>query len=230
MFGRIICRTGPVAVSIAACLLAMWVSATSVEARSRGRTVIGIGLGLAALSAISQSSESRGYRSRSRHGKSYASRRTRGTQQARKRNSSSKVARHDASRKSSRSTTSRAPRDIEPSIESNQSVEPISGEAPGPDQPIPATPPSLETGATTALKTAVSDPKHVRMAQERLKSLGYEVTDASGEVDLQTRIAIMRFQDQIGHPANGQLTEEQLLILLKPGTPVVTGSRASGKP
>ncbi len=44
--------------------------------------------------------------------------------------------------------------------------------------------------------------------------LGYDVSASSGKLDLQTKIAIVKFQDSVGAPSMGELTAEQLERLL----------------
>ncbi|MDQ8700622.1 peptidoglycan-binding domain-containing protein [Hyphomicrobium sp. LHD-15] len=56
----------------------------------------------------------------------------------------------------------------------------------------------------------ISTKEEVTSAQEHLRYLGYDVPTTTGVLDLNTKIAIMKFQDSIGAQATGGLTVEQL--------------------
>ncbi len=56
----------------------------------------------------------------------------------------------------------------------------------------------------------ISTREEVTSAQEHLRYLGYDVPAMTGVIDLNTKIAIMKFQDSIGAPPTGGLTVDQL--------------------
>ena len=74
---------------------------------------------------------------------------------------------------------------------------------------------SLTVPANTASPSSISTPAEITSAQEHLKFLGYDVPEASGTMDLKTKIAIMQFQDAIGAPTTGLLSREQLQRLFQ---------------
>jgi hypothetical protein len=84
--------------------------------------------------------------------------------------------------------------------------------------PAPAAP--VETGAIPAAAPAgpavgmpISTPAEIVSAQEHLRYMGYDVPQASGVIDLKTKIAILQFQESIGQATTGVLTVEQLQAL-----------------
>lgn len=56
----------------------------------------------------------------------------------------------------------------------------------------------------------ISTKEEVTSAQEHLRYLGYDVPAMTGVLDINTKIAIMKFQDSIGAQATGGLTVDQL--------------------
>jgi hypothetical protein len=70
------------------------------------------------------------------------------------------------------------------------------------------------TGAIPAVagpaSNMISTTEEITSAQEHLRYLGYEVPAMTGVLDLNTKIAIMKFQDSIGAPSTGGLTVDQL--------------------
>jgi hypothetical protein len=74
--------------------------------------------------------------------------------------------------------------------------------------PAPASINSTPGESVAAMK--ISTPAEISAAQDHLRYLGYDVATSSGQLDLQTKIAIMKFQDSVGSPATGELTIEQL--------------------
>jgi Putative peptidoglycan binding domain len=80
--------------------------------------------------------------------------------------------------------------------------------------------PAAALAAATGKETSptaetISTPEEIKSAQEHLRYLGYDVPDATGALDLKTKIAIMRFQDSAGDSSTGVLTVEQLQLLFK---------------
>lgn len=71
---------------------------------------------------------------------------------------------------------------------------------------VPATTAALPAGAGNFISTR----EEITSAQEHLRYLGYEVPATSANLDLDTKIAVMKFQDSIGAEATGALTTEQL--------------------
>ncbi len=68
--------------------------------------------------------------------------------------------------------------------------------------------PGVPGGDPRAAKIATL--AEISTAQEHLRYLGYDVKGTNGVLDLETKIAIMKFQDSIGAPATGDLTVGQL--------------------
>lgn len=79
--------------------------------------------------------------------------------------------------------------------------------------PVAVAPTSRLTAPASPL--LISTPAEITAAQEHLKYLGYDVQTTSGTLDLNTRIAAMKYQDSIGAPATGELTVEQLQLLFR---------------
>lgn len=61
--------------------------------------------------------------------------------------------------------------------------------------------------------TAIATPQEIKSAQQHLQFLGYDIPDASGVLDIKTKVAILQFQDSIGAKTSGELTHEQLQLL-----------------
>jgi Putative peptidoglycan binding domain len=227
---------GRLAVLLLASLLVVVLSGqVSAQSRSSGvRVGIGAGiLGAIILNDLAQT-EPRAEQQPRRHGS------------ARRSGSRSSSARQQdkdetARRKKRYATSSRSSK--------QKKVEPEVSEAPRTESPSPITPEkpvspmptatavatsepradpigsagdkSLVAPNTTAGLVPISTPGQIKSAQEHLKFLGYEVPEATGSIDLKTKIAIMQFQESIGAPLTGSLTVEQLHALF------VTAARQS---
>jgi Putative peptidoglycan binding domain len=76
--------------------------------------------------------------------------------------------------------------------------------------PNPGSPQGEQAPPRSPASAKISTPAEITAAQEHLRYLGYDVATSSGQLDLQTKIAIMKFQDSVGAPATGELTVEQL--------------------
>jgi len=86
-------------------------------------------------------------------------------------------------------------------------------------QPAPAlagnpTPTPTTPAPGTSLQV-ISTPAEITSAQNHLKYMGYAVPEATGTIDLKTKIAIMQFQDSIGGPVTGVLTMDQMQTLFQ---------------
>lgn len=60
----------------------------------------------------------------------------------------------------------------------------------------------------------ISTAPEIKVAQEHLKFLGYDVPSATGTLDSKTKIATIQFQESLGVPTTGELTVNQLQALL----------------
>lgn len=173
----------------------------AVEAGSRNVGVgIGVGAGLLLLDQLSKSKSGK--------------------------KSSSKKRRNDEAPRTSKAK--KQPRDVEesqPETASKASDDKSSNGADTPAvgaQPAATAPPVTTTATTAPAATAalpaplavssnvLSTPDEITSAQEHLRFLGYDVAATTGVLDLNTKIAIMKFQDAIGAPATGELTVQQL--------------------
>jgi hypothetical protein len=81
-------------------------------------------------------------------------------------------------------------------------------EAPRPEAAVPVVAPDAATAGTV-----ISTPSEITSAQQHLQYIGYDITAATGVLDLKTKIAIMQFQESLGAPTTGVLTVEQLQAL-----------------
>lgn len=80
--------------------------------------------------------------------------------------------------------------------------------AAAPTQPAPA-----QQAGDAAPATAEPDPELVTDIQTSLQARGYTISEASGELDAETRAAIRAFQRRQGLPATGQPTPELLALI-----------------
>ena len=85
------------------------------------------------------------------------------------------------------------------------------------DQPATTAPQSAVAAAAEKAAPAgpalISTPAEIKAAQDHLRYLGYDLPVNNGTSDLNTKIAIMKYQDSIGAPSTGFLTVEQLQTL-----------------
>src|SRR5262245_49797272 len=80
--------------------------------------------------------------------------------------------------------------------------------------------PATALGAAASKPTGpsaetISTREEIKSAQEHLRYLGYDIPDATGALDLKTKIAIMQFQESAGISTTGILTVEQLQLLFR---------------
>jgi N-acetyl-anhydromuramyl-L-alanine amidase AmpD len=68
---------------------------------------------------------------------------------------------------------------------------------------------SAAVAAPASNATPISTPAEITSAQEHLRYMGYDVPQATGTLDLKTKIAIMQFQESIGAQTTGVLTVGQ---------------------
>jgi hypothetical protein len=174
------------------------------SAQAQGRSVaIGVGVlgGVQLLNKLAK-------------GGSKSSARSRSTSKS----SSSKSKKTYAAKKKSTGSAARSKDDDAPA-KSEPAIENAAASAQSPAAPAAATgAAAVATGAAAGTAVAgeamaISSKSEIRAAQEHLKYMGYDVHDASGTLDLKTKIAIMQFQDSIGEPSTGVMTVKQLQTL-----------------
>lgn len=146
---------------------------------------------------------------------------------------SAKKKTYKAQEKKSPSKTAKRPRDDEESAPKSaskgdddaagqESTEAQGETAPAP-QPAATTPAATAaTAATAAAATGalpdpaaaapsvISTPQEISSTQEHLRYLGYNVPSPAGVLDVDTKIAIMKFQDSIKAEPTGVITAAQL--------------------
>jgi hypothetical protein len=102
-------------------------------------------------------------------------------------------------------------------IPSAQAVGPVF--APPSAPPPPAATSTVQApqpvGPGDTASAAIATSAEITLAQGHLQFMGYDIPQASGAVDLKTKIAIMQFQDSIGAPTTGLLTRGQLQMLFQ---------------
>ena len=102
-------------------------------------------------------------------------------------------------------------------IPPTQTVAPVFAppSAPSPPAAAATVPAPQPVGPGETASAAISTSAEITLAQGHLQFMGYDVPQASGSVDLKTKIAIMQFQDSIGAPTTGLLTRGQLQMLFQ---------------
>lgn len=79
----------------------------------------------------------------------------------------------------------------------------------------PAPSASDVSAAQTPEQDLISTASEITIAQEHLRYLGYGIKEINGVVDLDTKIAVMRYQEALGAPPTGALTVEQMQRLFQ---------------
>jgi hypothetical protein len=188
--------------AILALALAFATIASGAEAGSRSVGVgIGIGTGLQILNQLSKggsgSTRKRSYSKKNGTGNSVKSAK-KGKTQPRKDDDEAKT------------VTSKADEGGEASSKSNEKEAGVAPNSQPAGSATLATVPTTTAALPAAAGNVISTKEEITSAQEHLRYLGYEVPVTSDKLDLDTKIAVMKFQDSIGAQATGALTIEQL--------------------
>lgn len=61
----------------------------------------------------------------------------------------------------------------------------------------------------------ITTPDEILAAQQHLQTLGYDVPEPDGLINVRTKSAVLLFQESIKAPITGDLTREQLLLLFQ---------------
>jgi hypothetical protein len=177
--------------AVAAMVISVALVATPLQmsrAGSSNGVKIGIGVvgGLLLLDELSKSSKTKSKRSTASGSKSQTT-----------------------TRKAVTATEKTQPATPQPVIKPGEAVARQSGPAAAATLPVTASVPPNANSLTAVIST----PDEIRSAQQHLSYMGYNVPEANGVLDARTKGAVMLFQESIGAPVTGDLTQSQLLLL-----------------
>lgn len=82
-------------------------------------------------------------------------------------------------------------------------------------RPVTIPTPTATPADTNTAVASNTSPETIKYIQVRLKSLNYDVPDANGVLDAKTKGAIMQYQESIKAPLTGELTDDQIQMLIQ---------------